>query len=136
MKKYSKISFAAALCLVISLFAGCLTGFAATPEVIPVDSYADVGETHWAYPWVTFMTNEGYIHGYPTEENDGQELYKPDQLITRAEFVTILYRYTAHAGLTVPATNRGNYPTDRRADEVTPWIEAFVNARLWVENQK
>lgn len=91
MKKYSKISFAAALCLVISLFAGCLTGFAATPEVIPVDSYADVGETHWAYPWVTFMTNEGYIHGYPTEENDGQELYKPDQLITRAEFVTILY---------------------------------------------
>ena len=25
------------------------------------------------------------------------------------------------------------YPADRRADEVTPWIEAFVNARLWVE---
>lgn len=25
------------------------------------------------------------------------------------------------------------YPTDRRADEVTPWIEAFVNARKWVE---
>ncbi|MBQ4083154.1 MAG: phosphoribosylformylglycinamidine synthase subunit PurQ [Bacteroidaceae bacterium] len=30
----------------------------------------------------------------------------------------------------------GNYPLERRADEVTPWIEAFVNARLWVENQK
>ena len=25
------------------------------------------------------------------------------------------------------------YPADRRADEVTPWIEAFVNARKWVE---
>lgn len=24
------------------------------------------------------------------------------------------------------------YPLDRRADEVTPWIEAFVNARKWV----
>ncbi len=27
----------------------------------------------------------------------------------------------------------GYYPTDRRADDVTPWIEAFVNARRWVE---
>lgn len=25
------------------------------------------------------------------------------------------------------------YPADRRTDEVTPWIEAFVNARKWVE---
>ena len=25
------------------------------------------------------------------------------------------------------------YPADRKADEVTPWIEAFVNARKWVE---
>ena len=25
------------------------------------------------------------------------------------------------------------YPADRRQDEVTPWIEAFVNARKWVE---
>ncbi len=27
------------------------------------------------------------------------------------------------------------YPADRKADEVTPWLEAFVNARKWVENQ-
>ena len=25
------------------------------------------------------------------------------------------------------------YPADRRQDEVTPWIEAFVNARKWIE---
>ena len=25
------------------------------------------------------------------------------------------------------------YPADRRADDVTPWMEAFVNARRWVE---
>jgi phosphoribosylformylglycinamidine synthase len=29
-----------------------------------------------------------------------------------------------------------NYPADRKADEVTPWIEAFVNARKWVEANK
>ena len=28
------------------------------------------------------------------------------------------------------------YPANRRADEVTPWIEAFVNARRWVEAHK
>ena len=27
------------------------------------------------------------------------------------------------------------YPADRRQDEVTPWIEAFVNARKWVEEK-
>ena len=26
------------------------------------------------------------------------------------------------------------YPANRRQDEVTPWIEAFVNARKWIEN--
>lgn len=28
------------------------------------------------------------------------------------------------------------YPADRRNDEVTPWIEAFVNARKWIESKK
>jgi phosphoribosylformylglycinamidine synthase len=27
------------------------------------------------------------------------------------------------------------YPEERRMDEVTPWIEAFVNARKWVEEK-
>ena len=27
------------------------------------------------------------------------------------------------------------YPQNRRLDEVTPWMEAFVNARKWVENK-
>jgi len=27
----------------------------------------------------------------------------------------------------------GYYPADRKEDEVTPWLEAFVNARKWVE---
>jgi phosphoribosylformylglycinamidine synthase len=31
--------------------------------------------------------------------------------------------------------NWANYPKDRN-DAVSPWIEAFVNARLWIENQK
>ena len=29
-----------------------------------------------------------------------------------------------------------HYPADRKHDEVTPWVEAFVNARKWVEEKK
>ncbi len=29
-----------------------------------------------------------------------------------------------------------HYPEDRKTDEVTPWIEAFVNARKWIESRK
>lgn len=118
MKKNAKISLAVVLCLVVSMFAGCLTGFAATPDAAKVDKYADVGEGHWAYPWVTFMTDNGYIHGYPAEENEGQELYKPDQLITRAEFVTILYF------MFNPTANMSESFTDLGADD---WYYEFIS---------
>jgi len=29
----------------------------------------------------------------------------------------------------------GYYPTDRKSDEVTPWVEAFVNAKKWIEEK-
>ena len=31
--------------------------------------------------------------------------------------------------------NWANYPRDRKSDEVTPWIEAFVNAREWIKSK-
>ncbi len=30
----------------------------------------------------------------------------------------------------------GYYPSERQHDEISPWIEAFVNARIWIENNK
>jgi phosphoribosylformylglycinamidine synthase len=32
--------------------------------------------------------------------------------------------------------NWANYPDRGQKDEVSPWLEAFVNARKWIENQK
>jgi len=26
-----------------------------------------------------------------------------------------------------------HYPADRKSDEVSPWIEAFVNAKNWIK---
>jgi phosphoribosylformylglycinamidine synthase len=28
------------------------------------------------------------------------------------------------------------YPEDRKNDEVSPWTEAFVNAREWIKSKK
>ncbi|MBO4730480.1 MAG: phosphoribosylformylglycinamidine synthase subunit PurQ, partial [Bacteroidaceae bacterium] len=30
----------------------------------------------------------------------------------------------------------GTYPADRLADDITPWVEAFVNARKWCEEKR
>jgi phosphoribosylformylglycinamidine synthase len=32
--------------------------------------------------------------------------------------------------------NWANYPDRNQKDDVSPWLEAFVNARKWIENQK
>jgi phosphoribosylformylglycinamidine synthase len=32
--------------------------------------------------------------------------------------------------------NWANYPARGQKDEVSPWLEAFVNARKWIENKK
>jgi phosphoribosylformylglycinamidine synthase len=31
--------------------------------------------------------------------------------------------------------NWANYPTDRKNDEITPWLESFVNAKKWLLNK-
>ena len=29
-----------------------------------------------------------------------------------------------------------HYPASHRRDDVTPWIDAFINARVWIEKKK
>jgi phosphoribosylformylglycinamidine synthase len=29
--------------------------------------------------------------------------------------------------------NWANYPSNRSNDEISPWVEAFVNAREWIK---
>jgi phosphoribosylformylglycinamidine synthase len=31
--------------------------------------------------------------------------------------------------------NWAYYPSDRKSDQVSPWIEAFVNAREWIKGK-
>ncbi len=32
--------------------------------------------------------------------------------------------------------NWAHYPTDRKSDEISPWVEAFVNAREWIKQRQ
>lgn len=32
--------------------------------------------------------------------------------------------------------NWAHYPADHKSDEITPWVEAFVNARNWIQTKK
>ena len=59
-------------------------------------TFADTGADHWAYRHVEAATKSGYMQGYP----DGR--FRPDQAITRAEFVAVLLRLR-----TVPAVLPG-----------------------------
>jgi phosphoribosylformylglycinamidine synthase len=40
-----------------------------------------------------------------------------------------------HIERSLKSWNWAHYPSDRQ-DDFTPWMEAFVNARNWVESQK
>lgn len=90
MRETKKTSLLVVIALVASLCFGNLSAFAA-------QYYTDVDENHWAYNWVSYMHEKGYIHGYP----DGT--YQPGEYITRAEFVTILNYIT---NSTTPAANK------------------------------
>ena len=41
-----------------------------------------------------------------------------------------------HLERTIFPWNWPHYPQDRVTDEISPWLEAFVNARYWIQKQK
>jgi len=47
--------------------------------------FLDVPENHWAYKYIEFMVEMGFVHGV------GGSLFAPERDITRAEFVTLLF---------------------------------------------
>ena len=58
--------------------------------------YTDVPNTHWAYEYVYYLSELGFVNG------KGGGIFAPSDSITRAEFVTILSRMCGDA---LPASN-------------------------------
>ena len=99
---------------------------AGSPSVAGVNlPFTDVKGGQWYTDAVKWAYKNGIVNG------KSDTYFATNVNITRAEFVTILYRYTAHAGLTVPVTNRGNYPTDLM--DIPNWAFAAVNTMCFGE---
>lgn len=77
----------------------------------------------------TIVAKYGY-EGYPANPNGSD--YNTAMLCDKSgrHLVTM-----PHFERSTFPWNWAHYPSDR-TDEVSPWLQAFVNARLWVENKK
>ena len=90
------------------------------------------GEGKFSLPTKSGLEVVGkYAHStYPANPNGSQE-----------DVAAIASRNGRHLAM-MPHLERayfpwqcGYYPEDRKKDELTPWVEAFVNARKWVEER-
>jgi phosphoribosylformylglycinamidine synthase len=69
--------------------------------------------------------------GYPSNPNGSNYNVAMLSDVTGRHLVTM-----PHIERSIFPWNWAYYPKDRTTDEVSPWIEAFTNARKWIENLK
>jgi len=79
------------------------------------NGFTDVSEKHWAYKYITDMTNRGLLSGY------GNGKFGPDDTITRGQFATIMCRA---AGLEAPSITQSSYVDVSSSDWFAPYVEA------------
>ncbi|MBE7706495.1 MAG: S-layer homology domain-containing protein [Cyanobacteria bacterium SIG30] len=60
--------------------------------------FVDMDETNWAYPYVTYLEEKGVVFGYP----DGE--FRPDDLVTKAEFTSMATRALGLIGKPIEQT--------------------------------
>ena len=77
-------------------------------------TFPDVPENHWAYQYVKYLTEHGYLQGYP----DGE--FKGDRAMTRYEYAAIIYRALQNG-----APSDGNMA--RSVDEFGPELTKVQN---------
>jgi phosphoribosylformylglycinamidine synthase len=76
----------------------------------------------------TIVAKYGY-EGYPANPN-GSDFNTAMMCDTTGRHLVMM----PHIERSTFPWNWAHYPNDKK-DEVSPWIEAFVNARLWIENK-
>ena len=67
-------------------------------------------------------------HGYPANPN-GSDYDVAGLVSSDGRHLAMM----PHLERAIFPWQQAHYPADRQNDEVTPWIEAFVNARRWIE---
>ena len=77
-----------------------------TPYEPSTPTFPDVPSTHWAYKYVEAAVKEGFIAGYPAE-NDKPSEFRPDRNVSYNEALTMI---VAQMGYTLKGLG-GTYPT-------------------------
>ena len=89
------------------------------------------GKFHFPYEEQRYRVAVRYDHGYYPANPNGSEF-------DAAGVCSIDGRHLAmmpHPERAFMPWQCGHYPDNRKQDEVTPWIQPFVNARKWIENK-
>lgn len=84
MKKQRILSALLALCIVFSLVPTALAEKA--------DDFTDVSRSDWYYQFVDYVTSKGYFNGV------ADKTFAPADNMTRAMFVTVLFRFDGAKG--------------------------------------
>ena len=77
--------------LVLSL--GLICSLSVSAFAAPVlKGFRDVSPNHWAYSAIMDMTSNGLFAGTTTPDENGMGTFSPDNIMTRAQFITVVSR--------------------------------------------
>ena len=111
-------------------FFACVLAFLMLAAVIPAAGaesvvYRDLSKKHWAYSYVMWATENGYMNGV------GDNKFDPEGSLTRGMFVTILCRMAK--GLGKDTEVKGTVTFDDVPVSKKTW---YTDAVLWAAEQK
>lgn len=87
---------------------------------VPESEFADIN-SHWAKDTIKYMNNSGIVSG--VNEN-GKNLFKPDNYITRAEFAVMMCRY-----MNIDASQYENKSLNFADNNIIPsWAANYIKA--------
>ena len=113
MKFNKNVKFVVAIIALLAIVAGIVFQM-----VKPyADGYKDVSDKDWFYPAVQYMADKGYMTGYSSTE------FGPNDTLSRAMFVTILYRVSGEKVQTT-TTKFVDVPTNTWYTEAVAWAVA------------
>ncbi len=70
--------------ILLTFLVGIINGGCSFAE--STTEFSDLPDTHWSYPYVSYMVENGIVTGYP----DGT--FRPNEPFSRAAFATLLYK--------------------------------------------
>lgn len=73
--------------IILPVLIACLACLVLARPAFASTEYSDVDEDAWYKGCVTYVSNRGFMTGY-----EGTDLFGPEDLVTRAQAVTAIYR--------------------------------------------